>query len=105
MTIKLFLADFGYAVDSACSAEEALSRFDAKIHDLIITDNSMPGMSGTEMAHIIKLRSPHTPIIMYTGTLPEDQSCLDFVLQKPAHLLVLKDAADKFSGVASRGQP
>lgn len=98
ITTKWFLANFGYAVDSARSAEEALSVFDAKVHDLIITDNSMPGMSGVEMAHIIKLRSPGTPIIMYTGALPEDQTCVDVMIKKPAHLLMLKESADKILG-------
>jgi CheY-like chemotaxis protein len=92
---KWFLAYFGYVVDSASSAEEALSVFDPKIHDAVVTDNSMPGMTGVEMAHIIKLRSPSTPVIMHTGLLPEDRSCLDFVVQKPVHLLEIKEALDK----------
>jgi CheY-like chemotaxis protein len=99
ITTKWFLTNFGYAVESARSAEEALALFDAKVHDLVITDNSMPGMSGAEMAHVIKLRSPLTPIIMYTGTVPQDQSCLDLVVEKPTHLLVLKEAADIMLGV------
>jgi CheY-like chemotaxis protein len=99
ITTKWFLANFGYAVESVRNAEEALALFDGKIHDLIITDNSMPGMSGAEMAHVIKLRSPLTPIIMYTGLVPEDQSCLDLVVEKPTHLLVLKEAADIILGV------
>ena len=99
ITSKWFLTNFGYAVESARSAEEALALFDAKIHDLIITDNSMPGMSGAEMAHVIKLRSPLTPIIMYTGSVPEDQACLDLVIEKPTHLLILKEAADIILGV------
>jgi CheY-like chemotaxis protein len=99
ITTKWFLTNFGYAVDSARSAEEALALFDAKVHDLVITDNSMPGMSGAEMAHVIKLRSPLTPIIMYTGSVPQDQSCLDLVFEKPTHLLVLKEAADIMLGV------
>ena len=99
ITTKWFLTNFGYAVESARCAEEALGLFDAKIHDLIITDNSMPGMSGAEMAHIIKLRSPFTPIIMYTGTVPEDHSCLDLVVEKPAHLMILKEAVDIILGV------
>ena len=99
ITTKWFLTNFGYAVDSARSAEEALALFDAKVHDLVITDNSMPGMSGAEMAHVIKLRSPLTPIIMYTGSVPQDQSCLDLVVEKPTHLLVLKEAADIMLGV------
>src|SRR5204862_3187428 len=67
VTTKWFLTNFGYAVDSVRSAEEALVLFNPEIHDLVVTDNSMRGMTGAEMAHIIKLRSPSTPVLMYTG--------------------------------------
>lgn len=95
ITTKWFLASFGYAVESVRSAEEALALFDSKIHDLVITDNTMRGMSGVEMAHVIKLRSPSTPVLMHTGLPPDDRSCLDFVIQKPVHLLTLKEAAER----------
>jgi CheY-like chemotaxis protein len=92
ITTKWFLANFGYAVDSARNAEEALALFQPAVHDLVLTDNRMPGMTGAEMAHIIKLRSPSTPVLMYTALPPDDQSCLDVVMQKPAHLLTLGEA-------------
>ena len=95
ITTKWFLTNFGYAVDAVRSAEEALALFDPARHDLVVTDNSMPGMTGAEMAHVIKLRSPSTPVLMYTGNPPDDRACLDFVIQRPTHLLTLKDAADK----------
>ncbi|MCX6926540.1 MAG: response regulator [Verrucomicrobia bacterium] len=76
VTTKWFLTHFGYVVDAARNVEEALALFNPAIHDLVVTDNSMPGMTGTEMAHVIKLRSPTTPILMYTGNPPDDQSCL-----------------------------
>jgi DNA-binding NtrC family response regulator len=91
---KWFLANFGYQVESVRSAEEALARFNAKIHDVVVTDNSMPGMSGAEMAHIIKMRSPATPVVMYSGHPPENQTCLDAVIQRPSHMLILKEALD-----------
>jgi CheY-like chemotaxis protein len=95
VTTKWFLGNFGYAVEAVRNAAEALALFDPKIHDLIVTDNSMPGMTGAEMAHIIKMRSPSTPVLMYTGLPPEDQTCLDLVIQKPTHLLTLKDAVER----------
>lgn len=98
LVTRWFLAYFGYVVDSVRSAEEALFLFDPKIYDAVVTDNSMPGMSGVEMAHIIKLRSPSTPVIMHTGLVPADRSCLDLVVQKPAHLLEIKEALDKLLG-------
>lgn len=95
VTTKWFLSNFGFAVESVRSAEEALARFDPKTHDVVITDNSMSGMSGAEMAHVIKLRSPSTPVLMYTGLAPDDRSCVDLVIQRPAHMLALKEGVDK----------
>lgn len=89
---KWFLANFGYEVECARSAEEALNLFDPKLHDVVITDNSMPGMNGAELAHIVKLRSASTPVLMYSGSPPVEQSCLDAVLQKPAHPLAVVEA-------------
>lgn len=92
---KMFLNNFGFEVDSASSAGEALSRFNPALHDLVLTDNSMPGMTGGEMAHIIKLRSPTTPVVMCTGNPPTDTASIDVVIAKPTHLLAIKDALDK----------
>ena len=92
---KLFLNNFGYEVDCANSAGEALDRFDPALHDLVLTDNSMPGMTGGEMAHIIKMRSPATPVLMCSGNPPNDCSSIDVVIKKPTYLLAIKDAIDK----------
>jgi len=92
---KMFLNNFGYEVDSADGPGEALNRFNPAVHDLILTDNTMPGMTGGEMAHIIKLRSPATPVVMCTGSPPHDCSSIDVVIKKPTHLFAIKDAVDK----------
>lgn len=93
LTTKWFFGNFGFVVDSARNAQEALAVFDPKVHDLVITDNSMPGMSGVEMAHVMKLRAPRTPILMCTGEVPPDTSCVDLAVERPVHLLALRDAA------------
>ena len=84
ITTKWFLGNFGYVVESARSAEEALARFDAKIHDLVITDNWMPGMTGGEMAHVLKMRSPSTPILMHSGQPPSARGAKPPPSQLPA---------------------
>jgi CheY-like chemotaxis protein len=101
VTTKWFLSNFGFAVESARNAEEALALFNSKTHDLVITGNSMPGMTGVEMAHIIKMRSPSTPVLMYSGRAPDERSCVDLVIQRPSHLLSLKEAVEKL--LADRG--
>lgn len=98
---KWFLSHFGYTVESARNAEEALAMFDPGVHDLVVTDNSMPGMTGAEMSHVIKLRSPSTPVVMLTGSPPSDRACLDLVLHKPVHLMRLKEALETISMRAS----
>ena len=103
VTTKWFLTNFGYEVDSVRSSEEALALFNPRIHDLVITDNSMPGMTGVEMAHIIKMRSPSTPVLMYTSSSPEDQSCVDMVIEQPAHLLALKEGVDQLLAKSKLG--
>jgi CheY-like chemotaxis protein len=98
LTTRLFLAQFGYTVDAVDSAERALKVFNPLIHDVVVTDNSMPGITGREMAYIIKMRSPETPIVMYTGNPPEECACVDFMLKRPAHLLLLKEGIDQVLG-------
>ena len=103
---KWFLTNFGYAVETAREADEALRLFDPHTHDLVITDNAMPGMSGLEMAHIVKLRAPATPVLMYSGSPPEKDSAVDLVVTRPCHLLVLKDAVEELlSGKAKARGP
>lgn len=92
---KMFLSNFGYEVDSADSAGEALLRFNPGQHALVLTDNSMPGMTGGEMAQIIKSRSPATPVVMCSGNPPKDCSAIDVVIRKPTYLLAIKDAIDR----------
>lgn len=92
---KLFLNTFGYVVHPFPNAEDALASFDPRLHDVVVTDNTMPGMTGMELAHIVKMRSPATPVVMYTGNRPANCSGLDTVIEKPAPLTVLKEVVDK----------
>lgn len=95
---KWFLSMFDYSVDGVSSAKEALTRFDPAVHDLVLTDNTMPEMTGAEMSQRIKERSPKTPIIMFSGNPPQNLLCVDVVIKKPHHLLTVKEAVDHFLG-------
>jgi CheY-like chemotaxis protein len=92
---KWFLSCVGYVVHAVSNADDALAQFDPDMHDLVVTDNSMPRMAGAELAHSIKLRSPSTPVLMHTGAPPTDRSCLDALIRKSTPLPLLKDAIDK----------
>lgn len=92
---KWFLAYFSFEIHSARSGEEALALFDCDVHDLIITENILPGLNGQELAHVIKMRAPFTPVIMYTSEPPKHCDSLDRVILKPTQLLILQETADE----------
>jgi CheY-like chemotaxis protein len=94
IALKWFLTDSGYVIDCVRNTEEAMAVFHPVIHDLVVTEDSMAGMTGAELAQIIKLRSPNTPVVMYAGKPPSDSSCLDLVIKRSAHMLILKVGID-----------
>jgi acetyl-CoA synthetase len=64
------LRTWGLEVDAVHGAEEALSMLesDPGAYDLVITDQSMPRMSGIQLADRIAHLSPAAPVVLYTGT-------------------------------------
>ncbi len=56
-----------YDCHTAGSAEEALERVAESNFDLVISDITMPGMSGLEMLPQLKERTPDTVVVMISG--------------------------------------
>jgi PAS domain S-box-containing protein len=62
------LRDLGYNVIEAASADEALRLIaNGADLDLVITDHLMPGMSGVDLARIIRHRTPNVPVLIVSG--------------------------------------
>jgi PAS domain S-box-containing protein len=62
------LSDLGFTVHEAQSAETALEAIHAGLEpDLLITDHLMPGMTGVQLAHFVKAKSPQTKILLISG--------------------------------------
>ena len=66
---RQMLASLGYQVTVFADSEEALATFhsDPESFDLIITDMTMPKITGADLAKEILLIRPELPIIMCTG--------------------------------------
>ncbi|WP_370649213.1 response regulator [Cupriavidus sp. EM10] len=81
----LLLEDMGHAVVAADSGDAALEILQSGAAvDVLLTDYSMPYMSGAELASAARSLRPHLPIILATGyaELPDiDPSVLH--LRKP----------------------
>ncbi|MDY6964232.1 MAG: response regulator, partial [Pseudomonadota bacterium] len=62
------LEDLGHTVIGANSAREALEIIDAgRPLDLLMTDHAMPGMTGLQLAEIVRQKRPALPILLATG--------------------------------------
>ena len=95
------LEDRGYEVDTALDGEAAWLELQIENYDLVITDNSMPKMSGMDLVMTLRDANLTMPVIMATGTPPEVKFILEprlqpfLVLQKPFRVEHLLKAVDK----------
>ncbi len=68
MSTADMLAELGFAIIEAASAEEALRMLDnGTAVDIVVTDHLMPGMTGTDLARHVQLARPQLPILLVSG--------------------------------------
>lgn len=65
--LALTLADAGWRVRTAASAEDALAQFRNEPAPVVLTDIKMPGMDGLGLLQAIKALDPETEVILITG--------------------------------------
>jgi|GEM_PF-1490497 len=68
------LSRLGYQVKSFTDGASALAELHGNTHgyDLVITDLSMPGISGLEIARIIQKIRPDLPVVLSSGMVPAE---------------------------------
>ena len=67
LLLKEWLTEEGYTCQTALSGEEALVMLQEREFDAIISDLSMPGISGLELLARVREAYPHTAFLMATG--------------------------------------
>lgn len=70
------------------TAERALSYLETERYDVILTDISMPGLSGLELLGYVRQHQPETPVIVITGI--HDQEHAQGLLKLGAFHFLLK---------------
>ncbi len=98
MSTVCMLEDLGYTVIEANSAQRALEVLEmGQAVDLIMTDQAMPGMTGVELAEIVRRRRPNMPVLLATGyaDLPTGQMSNLPRLSKPYHQAQLHAQIDQ----------
>ncbi|HTG91906.1 MAG TPA: response regulator [Pyrinomonadaceae bacterium] len=94
-TLKELLSEH-YACQTAGTADEAFARLAEKPYDLVLTDISMPGISGFELLGKVLDQYPKTPVIVVSGISDQEHvqgliklGAFDFLL-KPFRLEVVE---------------
>lgn len=80
----MVLVKQGYTVMTAVSGEEALDLLERHHVDLVLTDQMMPGILGTELAKNLRANRPSLPIIIVSGVneIPDDAIFADRFVSK-----------------------
>ena len=80
----MVLTKQGYTVLAAVSAVQALELLDQHHVDLVLTDQMMPDIAGTELAKKLRTGRPWLPIIIVSGVneIPEDAMFADRFVSK-----------------------
>jgi signal transduction histidine kinase/BarA-like signal transduction histidine kinase len=100
-TYREALVGSGHEVADFGSGKQALSSYAENNYDLIVTDLSMPGMTGLELSAAVKRRDPMVPVVLLSGwALQQEeekfrQAGIDFVLTKPCTIHVLLETVAK----------
>lgn len=73
-TLKTFLLEEGYKVDTATDYYEALTKITEKDFDLIFTDIILDNKTGIDILRDAKERNPNCPVVLITGSPDVDSA-------------------------------
>src|SRR6266550_1120670 len=99
---KLYeLLSESYICQTAETAEKAFARLEADQYDVVLTDISMPGLSGLELLGHVRQMFPDTPVIIISGIGDQEHAqgliklgAFDFLL-KPFGLDVVEKSVKR----------
>jgi DNA-binding response OmpR family regulator len=67
------LVQFGYHVNAVADGAAAWDALQDNTYDLVITDNSMPKLTGVEMIKLLRDKDVTLPVIMASGAFPTEE--------------------------------
>ena len=97
----LELLEGNYQCQEASTAEDALHKLQVQPFDVVLTDISMPGLSGSELLQRVRELYPETPVIIMSGLSDQEQAhslinrgAFDYLL-KPFRLEVVEESVKR----------
>jgi two-component system cell cycle sensor histidine kinase/response regulator CckA len=99
LVLKELLSALGYEVLEADAGRSGLDLLERERVDAVITDFSLPDLTGAEVARAVKAAHPRLPVILLTGWDPDEENLgaemFDFILRKPCKLDELADTMEQ----------
>jgi len=95
------LLSLSHECHTADRAEQALAYLDVETYDVVLTDISMPGLSGRELLRYIQAKHTATPVIVISGIPDRDdgKELIDLgafaYFNKPFQLEEIEEAVDR----------
>jgi two-component system response regulator AtoC len=87
-----------YKCDTAETAEQALAKMEAEQFEVVLTDISLPGLSGRELLSRVLMLYPGTPVIIVSGISDREHAeeliklgAFDYLI-KPFRLEVVEES-------------
>ncbi|MGA2187860.1 MAG: response regulator [Steroidobacteraceae bacterium] len=62
-----YLTELGHQAVAVCDAEHAMEQLAQRTFDAVMTDVSLPGMSGIELAKALAKNHPGLPVVISSG--------------------------------------
>lgn len=103
-----YLTELGHSTVAVLAAESALERLAERSFDAVLTDVSLPGMSGIDLAKQLSQRYPALPVVIASGygshklefgLGPHRPNV--FFLSKPYDLLMLEKTLTEAASVSA----
>jgi DNA-binding response OmpR family regulator len=85
--IDWVLTAHGYRADTAADSADAWKSLGARSYDLLITDHNMPKVTGIELVRALRSERMTLPVVLMSGTLPEEALVQNSSLQLAGSLL------------------
>lgn len=89
--LRRYLEHFGFRVSTASDGDSGWGAFQRCPADAVLTDQSMPGLSGVELIERVRAINPTIPIILFSAYIRDiaDPGGNTVLLEKPASPAVI----------------
>ena len=101
--LRDILSSLGHEAVEAEDGIKALELFDSQAFDAVFTDISMPGMSGWELARLIRERNSEVPLAIFSGwgevisSEEQEAAKIDWIVGKPFLLERIAEIIEEIS--------